>query len=180
MSKRNDHRPGKLQPFTLRSLAQIWAVLVAISDVQYQLMWNELLISAHLILHKDLHHQQCVLGALAKAASRANLLLFMRVPWWELVLGYVRPFTIATVILLMQWKDEDFAVQGFLPVTFVCVWWNLGNPSLILRSPSQRSRTAGNQGSGIITKDCSLGSGHNQFTPYLRIFSSFYLPGARK
>lgn len=180
MSKPNDHRPGKLQPFTLRSLAQIWAVLVVMTDVQYQLMWNELLISAQLLLDKDLHHQQCVLGALAKAASRANLLLFMWVPCWELVLCYVRPSTIATVLLLMQWKDDNFAVQCFLPVTFVCVWWNLSNPSLILRSPSQHSRTAGNQGSRINHQGLFSGVWTQSFHPYLRMCLSFYLPGTRK
>jgi len=74
VSKHNDYRLGKLQPFTLRSLAQIWTVLVVMTDVQYRLMRNELLISTQLLLDKRLHHQQHVLGVLAKATSRSNLL----------------------------------------------------------------------------------------------------------
>lgn len=131
-------------------------------------MWNELLISAQLLLDKDLHHQQSVLGAPAKATSRANLLLFMWVPCWELVLWYVRPFTIATVILLMQWKDENFAVQCFLPVTFLWVGWNRSNPSLTLRSPSQHSRTAGNQDSRINYQGLFSGVWTQSFHPIFR------------
>lgn len=76
----------------------------------------------------------------------------------------------------MQWEEENFTSQCFLPGNF-CVHSVKPQQSFTNREEPFAALTGllAPSASVLITEDCSLGPGHGRFTPYLKIFLSVHL-----